>query len=169
MRPTDGVSSRGPGSSAARRQWVEVGILTARWLITRASLVRLGGRRGDPREEDTFELTVGFVVFGCGAARACDGLVVRVVVWMMVVEVEVDGRCEIRRRLRLDRVGVLPLIGSILGVGLVAAAGEIQRLVTWELGWPGDRGGRVTGWSVRPALHTCWLARHPCRLPWSTW
>jgi hypothetical protein len=58
MRPTDGVFSRDPGSSSARGQWVEVGVCRSRRLITRASLVGLGGRRGDPREVDTFELTV---------------------------------------------------------------------------------------------------------------
>lgn len=92
MRPTGGVSSRGPGSSTARGQWVEVGILLARWLITRASLVGSGGRRGDPREEYTFELTVGCFVSDCVCARVCRGVVGRVVVWMMVVEVEVDER-----------------------------------------------------------------------------
>lgn len=66
MRPTDGVFSRDPGSSTARGRWVEVGIYRSRRLITRASLVRLGGRRGGPREVDTFELTVCCV---CVCAR----------------------------------------------------------------------------------------------------
>lgn len=58
MWPTDDVFSRDPGSSTARGQWVEVGKCRSRRLVTRASLDRLGGRRGDPREVDTFELTV---------------------------------------------------------------------------------------------------------------
>lgn len=63
---TSDVFSRDPGSSTALGRWVEVGKCRSRRLVTRASLVRLGGRRGDPQEVDTFELTVC-----CLWARAC--------------------------------------------------------------------------------------------------
>lgn len=99
--------SRDPGSSTAHGRWVEVGNCRSRWLITRASLVRLGGRRGDPREVDTFELTVCCV---CVRARVCDGLVVRVALAMMAFEVKVD-ECRWKQRTRSKRVGKLPLIG----------------------------------------------------------
>lgn len=74
MWPADDVFSRDPGSSTARGQRVEVGKIRSRRLITRASLVRSGGRRGDPREVDTFELTVCCVCVCVWArARVCDG------------------------------------------------------------------------------------------------